>query len=172
MSSEATSTCEPGGCNGEPVPRRAAELTRIELDILHMLGRGLTNQEIADNLDMNIGTVRWRLNRLFRKLHARNRIEALARAWVVPMPAAASIPPPRRRLAPEALGKTQIAILDLLKHGMTNQEIADRYSVSPFTVKTHVNRAMAKLGARDRAQLVIAAYESGLVQVRNGSTGL
>src|SRR5439155_19529225 len=101
MSSEATSTCEPGGCNGEPVPRRAAELTRIELDILHMLGRGLTNQEIADNRDMNIGTVLWRLNPLFRKLHARNRIEALARDWVVPIPAATSSPPPTRALPPQ-----------------------------------------------------------------------
>jgi len=57
-------------------------------------------------------------------------------------------------------------IVALVGTGLTNQEIADRFAVSPFTVKTHVNRAMAKLGARDRAQLVIAAYESGLVQVR------
>ena len=157
MSSEATSTCEPGGCNGEPVPRRAAELTRIELDILHMLGRGLTNQEIADNLDMNIGTVRWRLNRLFRKLHARNQIEALARAWVVPMPAAASIPPPRRRLAPEALGKTQIAILDLLKHGMTNQEIADRLAMTVGTTRWHLNQIFGKLQVRNRVEAALSA---------------
>ena len=58
-------------------------------------------------------------------------------------------------------------VVALVGTGLTNQEIADRFSVSPFTVKTHVNRAMAKLGARDRAQLVIAAYESGLVQVRS-----
>jgi DNA-binding NarL/FixJ family response regulator len=57
-------------------------------------------------------------------------------------------------------------IVALVGTGLSNQEIADRFAVSPFTVKTHVNRAMAKLGARDRAQLVIAAYESGLVQVR------
>ncbi|CAM5714393.1 Two-component system response regulator OS=Streptomyces glaucescens OX=1907 GN=SGLAU_09870 PE=4 SV=1 [Streptomyces glaucescens] len=47
-----------------------------------------------------------------------------------------------------------------------NDEIAERLQVSPLTVKTHVNRAMAKLGARDRAQLVVIAYESGLVRPR------
>jgi DNA-binding NarL/FixJ family response regulator len=72
----------------------------------------------------------------------------------------------------EGLTERERDVVALVGTGLTNQEIADRYSVSPFTVKTHVNRAMAKLGARDRAQLVIAAYESGLVQVRNGSTGL
>ncbi|MCX4727058.1 response regulator transcription factor [Streptomyces sp. NBC_00963] len=50
--------------------------------------------------------------------------------------------------------------------GHSNDEIAERLSVSPLTVKTHVNRAMAKLGARDRAQLVVIAYESGLVHPR------
>jgi DNA-binding NarL/FixJ family response regulator len=48
--------------------------------------------------------------------------------------------------------------------GLTNDDIADRLRISPFTAKTHVNRAMAKLGAHDRAQLVIIAYETGLVR--------
>ncbi|MCX3288333.1 response regulator transcription factor [Streptomyces sp. NEAU-H22] len=50
--------------------------------------------------------------------------------------------------------------------GHSNDEIAERLEVSPLTVKTHVNRAMAKLGARDRAQLVVTAYETGLVRPR------
>ncbi|MFD7651922.1 response regulator [Streptomyces albidoflavus] len=50
--------------------------------------------------------------------------------------------------------------------GLSNDEIAGRLQVSPLTVKTHVNRAMAKLGARDRAQLVVTAYETGLVRPR------
>ncbi|MGP2441938.1 response regulator [Streptomyces sp. JW3] len=50
--------------------------------------------------------------------------------------------------------------------GHSNDEIAERLEVSPLTVKTHVNRAMGKLGARDRAQLVVIAYESGLVRPR------
>ncbi|MGW6555099.1 response regulator transcription factor, partial [Streptomyces sp. NPDC055051] len=48
----------------------------------------------------------------------------------------------------------------------SNDEIAERLDVSPLTVKTHVNRTMAKLGARDRAQLVVTAYETGLVRPR------
>ena len=48
--------------------------------------------------------------------------------------------------------------------GLTNDAIAERLRISPFTAKTHVNRAMTKLGAHDRAQLVIMAYETGLVR--------
>ena len=48
--------------------------------------------------------------------------------------------------------------------GLTNDEIAERLVVSPATAKTHVSRSMMKLGARDRAQLVVFAYECGLVR--------
>ena len=48
--------------------------------------------------------------------------------------------------------------------GLTNAEIAARLGVSPATAKTHVSRAMVKLAARDRAQLVVFAYEAGLVR--------
>ncbi|GGN45874.1 response regulator [Streptomyces kronopolitis] len=57
-------------------------------------------------------------------------------------------------------------VLTLVAGGLSNDEIAGQLEVSPLTVKTHVNRAMAKLGARDRAQLVVIAYESGLVRPR------
>jgi DNA-binding NarL/FixJ family response regulator len=56
-------------------------------------------------------------------------------------------------------------LMALVATGLTNDDIADRLHLSPLTVKTHVNRAMTKLGARDRAQLVVLAYEGGLVQV-------
>jgi DNA-binding NarL/FixJ family response regulator len=49
--------------------------------------------------------------------------------------------------------------------GMSNIEIAEALTLSPLTVRTHIYRAMAKLGARDRAQLVVIAYQTGLVQV-------
>jgi DNA-binding NarL/FixJ family response regulator len=51
----------------------------------------------------------------------------------------------------------------LVAQGLSNDEIADHMVISPLTAKTHVNRAMTKLHARDRAQLVVFAYESGLV---------
>ncbi|MGW6128542.1 response regulator [Cellulomonas sp. NPDC055163] len=51
----------------------------------------------------------------------------------------------------------------LVAHGLSNDEVAARMVISPLTAKTHVNRAMTKLHARDRGQLVVLAYESGLV---------
>jgi DNA-binding NarL/FixJ family response regulator len=54
-------------------------------------------------------------------------------------------------------------VMALVAAGLSNDEIAERLVVSPATAKTHVSRAMGKLGARDRAQLVVFAYESGLV---------
>jgi DNA-binding NarL/FixJ family response regulator len=57
-------------------------------------------------------------------------------------------------------------VVMLVALGLSNDEIAERLFVSPLTAKTHVNRAMTKLGARDRAQLVVAAYQSGLVSAQ------
>ncbi|MFJ6795684.1 response regulator [Streptomyces sp. NPDC091268] len=65
-----------------------------------------------------------------------------------------------------ALTGREREVLVLVAAGLSNDGIAGRLEVSPLTVKTHVNRAMAKLGARDRAQLVVVAYESGLVRPR------
>ncbi|MGK3205410.1 response regulator [Amycolatopsis sp. MEPSY49] len=59
----------------------------------------------------------------------------------------------------------------LVARGLSNDEIAARMVISPLTAKTHVNRAMAKLRARDRAQLVVFAYESGLSSPANPSHG-
>ncbi|MBT2406985.1 MULTISPECIES: response regulator transcription factor [unclassified Streptomyces] len=69
-----------------------------------------------------------------------------------------------QRLA--ALTGREREVLVHVAAGLSNDGIAGRLEVSPLTVKTHVNRAMAKLGARDRAQLVVIAYESGLVRPR------
>jgi len=55
----------------------------------------------------------------------------------------------------------------LVARGLSNDQIAERLVISPLTAKTHLNRAMTKLHARDRAQLVVLAYESGLVTPRN-----
>lgn len=64
----------------------------------------------------------------------------------------------------EALTDRERAVVILVAEGLSNQEIAERLVVSPLTAKTHVSRAMAKLDVRDRAQLVMIAYESGLVR--------
>jgi DNA-binding NarL/FixJ family response regulator len=64
----------------------------------------------------------------------------------------------------DALTAREREVRTLVAGGLTNEEIADRLFVSPATAKTHVSRAMVKLGARDRAQLVVFAYESGLVR--------
>ncbi len=55
-------------------------------------------------------------------------------------------------------------VVALVAGGLTNEEIAEQLFMSPATARTHVSRAMTKLGARDRAQLVVFAYETGLVR--------
>jgi DNA-binding NarL/FixJ family response regulator len=62
-----------------------------------------------------------------------------------------------------ALTEREREVMALAGAGLSNEEIAERLVVSPATARTHVSRAMVKLGARDRAQLVVFAYESGLV---------
>jgi DNA-binding NarL/FixJ family response regulator len=62
----------------------------------------------------------------------------------------------------------EIEVLGLVGHGLTNTEIAERLVVSIFTAKTHVSHILTKLDLRDRSQLVIAAYESGLVVPGSG----
>jgi DNA-binding NarL/FixJ family response regulator len=69
-----------------------------------------------------------------------------------------------RSPALDALTEREREVMGLVAEGLTNHEIAERLVVSPLTAKTHVSRAMVKLGARDRIQLVVFAYESGLVR--------
>ncbi|WP_240759081.1 response regulator [Phytoactinopolyspora endophytica] len=66
----------------------------------------------------------------------------------------------------EALTNREREVVSLVAHGHSNEEIAELMVISPLTAKTHVSRAMTKLAARDRAQLVVFAYESGLVTPR------
>jgi DNA-binding NarL/FixJ family response regulator len=71
------------------------------------------------------------------------------------------------RAAPQSLAQLTIRereVLVLIAHGLSNTEIAEKLVMSVPTAKTHVSRILAKLDARDRAQLVVMAYQSGLVR--------
>ena len=91
----------------------------------------------------------------------RHLIEAYVRR-----PAATSAPPS----ALASLTEREAEVLVLIARGMSNTEIAEQLFVSPATVKTHISRLLMKLAARDRAQLVVIAYETGLVSARERPT--
>lgn len=74
-------------------------------------------------------------------------------------PEAPASPPPGLAL----LTERELEVLRVVARGLSNEEIAEELFVSYATVKTHVSRLLTKLDARDRAQLVVIAYESGVV---------
>ncbi|MET8996823.1 response regulator transcription factor [Amycolatopsis sp. Hca4] len=88
---------------------------------------------------------------LFAPAVTRRLVEAFTPPAEHPVPALTS------------LTERETQVVRLVGHGMSNAEIADRLTVSAGTVKTHLNRAMGKLGVSSRAQAVVVAYESGLV---------
>jgi len=87
---------------------------------------------------------------------------ALIETWVRAAPAPVGAPP-----SLEALTDREREVLLLIARGHSNDEIAAQLFISPHTAKSHVKNTMLKLGAHDRAQLVIAAYESGLLRPGN-----
>jgi DNA-binding NarL/FixJ family response regulator len=72
------------------------------------------------------------------------------------------------RQVADLLTPREIEVLGLVGRGLTNAEIAERLVLSRLTAKTHVSRILTKLGLHDRSQLVIAAYESGLLVPGSG----
>lgn len=91
----------------------------------------------------------------------RRVVETFARGAAPTGPAASNL---------EELTEREAEIVALVGTGLSNGEIAERLVISPATARTHVSRAMLKLGARDRAQLVVFAYEAGLVTPGRGAT--
>ena len=87
---------------------------------------------------------------------------AVTRRLIEEFAAHAKDSPPSTEL--EQLTDREREVMALVAEGLSNDEIAQRLFVSPATAKTHVSRAMGKLGARDRAQLVVIAFETGLVR--------
>ena len=87
---------------------------------------------------------------------------SITRRLIEEFAAHAKEPQPTQGL--EQLTAREREVMALVAAGLSNDEVAQRLFVSPATAKTHVSRAMVKLGARDRAQLVVIAYESGLVR--------
>jgi DNA-binding NarL/FixJ family response regulator len=106
-------------------------------------------------------------------LHAAVRTIAAGQGLLAPAVTRRVIDELTRRAAPQPIAPERLEVLTdrerevtrLVAHGLTNDEIARELVMSPLTAKTHVNRAMTKLGVRDRAQLVVLAYETGLAQV-------
>jgi DNA-binding NarL/FixJ family response regulator len=87
---------------------------------------------------------------------------SITRRLIEEFAARAKEPKPSRDLDP--LTEREQEVMSLVAGGLSNEEIAKQLFISPATAKTHVSRAMMKLGARDRAQLVVFAYEAGLVR--------
>jgi DNA-binding NarL/FixJ family response regulator len=78
--------------------------------------------------------------------------------------ASQSASPAKRQLDLDQLTEREREVLLLIARGLSNAELAEALQMSIPTAKTHVSRILTKLGARDRAQLIVAAYESGLIQ--------
>ncbi|WP_134741193.1 response regulator transcription factor [Nocardioides sp. 503] len=144
---------------------RVIVLTTFELDeyVFGALRAGASGFLLKDiEPDALIDAVR--LVHAGQALLAPRVTRALIEAYVSSTAAREPVPapaPPDQRLT--ALTPREREILGLVGRGMSNHEIAEHLVLSPLTAKTHVSRLFLKLGARDRAQLVVAAYETGLV---------
>jgi DNA-binding NarL/FixJ family response regulator len=108
------------------------------------------------------------LLRAIRTVHAGDSVVAPSTTRRLLEHFAASLPDPavRQDVRLEGLTEREREVLELVGRGLSNSEIAGDFVVSEATVKTHIGRLLAKTGSRDRVQLVVLAYETGLVRAR------
>ena len=92
----------------------------------------------------------------------RRLVDAIAQGGRIGLPGATSEPGGQERLTLGSLTQREVEVLTQIGAGLSNAEIADKFRISQATVKTHVNRLLAKTGTRDRAQLVAYAFREGL----------
>jgi DNA-binding NarL/FixJ family response regulator len=141
------------------VPTRIVMLTTFELDeyVFEALRGGASGFLVKD-------TEPAELIRAVRAVAAGDGLlsPSVTRRLIEEFASRAKPPGPAPRL--NGLTDREREVMALVGEGLTNEEIAARLVVSPATAKTHVSRTMIKLGARDRAQLVVLAYETGLVR--------
>ena len=92
----------------------------------------------------------------------RRLIDAIAQGGRMRLPGATSEPGGQERPTLGSLTQREVEVLTQIGAGLSNAEIADKFRISQATVKTHINRLLAKTGTRDRAQLVAYAFREGL----------
>ncbi|GAA2673424.1 response regulator transcription factor [Streptomyces lunalinharesii] len=149
------------GITGDPALRdvKVVMLTTFELDeyVFEALRSGASGFLVKD-------TEPDELLRAVRAVVAGDALlsPGVTRRLIAEFAARSKEPAPAAALG--ALTEREREVMALVGIGLSNEEIARRLVVSPLTAKTHVSRTMVKLGARDRAQLVVLAYESGLVR--------
>jgi DNA-binding NarL/FixJ family response regulator len=156
-------TDAPLSADGDPI--RVLMLTTFDIDeyVFEALRAGASGFMLKDALPEELASavrVVARGDALLDPAVTRSMIEHFvrARAPVSPVPSLEMLTPRERE------------VLALIAHGLSNREIAEEFVVAEQTVKSHVSRVLAKLALRDRAQAVVAAYESGLVVPGDQST--
>jgi DNA-binding NarL/FixJ family response regulator len=143
----------------------AVKLTCRELDVLHLLARGLCNRLIARKLDISEKTVKNHLSSIFLKIGAADRTQAALYARHVdltdPGETAPFAPLPEKD-APPALTARERGVLRLLARGLSNRIIARKLDISEKTVKNHLGSIYFKIGATHRTQAALYAQYVGL----------
>jgi DNA-binding NarL/FixJ family response regulator len=162
---------DPGDAS-EALRERLTDLTPRLREVFSLVAQGLNNKQIADQLGIAENTVNsYYVKYLQRTLHAHNRAHLIAIAYRLglldPGDASEAL---RERLTD--LTPRLREVISLVAQGLNNKQIADQLSVTENTVKNHLKYVLAKLDARDRAQLVAIAYRLGLLDPGDASEAL